>query len=452
LWGATWGNGYFCVTGENGRVLSSSDSGVTWVDHTATSATTEHLYSVAFADVFIACGTNGVIIMSGLTPDVWTGLASGTSEDLWDISILDAVWTAVGDDDVVVYGNLTTDALDVTVFDTLSTSESSVTDGSVLNASVTDGLAFPQKRFFHDEEDLQIWATAEDSFGASHVLSMTASTLVGVITENIEFSDRAWMPLVEIYENLTFGDTLTSAYSFAIAEDIEFDDTTTTSAVANAALTDTLGVDDTLALTLTMSVTLADDVELSDAALGTGTLIVALSEDIALSVEIESGVLGDEDEDYLTWKAFVVNTRNSAVSEYVRYNFHSFALHNGVYYGANDNGVFTLDNNYDDGFLIKALARLAVTDFNSEFQKRVPRMYLGIRNDGTMILKTITNENVVRWYEMKQNQDGIAKSRVKGTKGVKSAYWQFELANITGDDFDVRAMELMPIVLSRRIK
>jgi hypothetical protein len=40
---------------------------------------------------------------------------------------------------------------------------------------------------------------------------------------------------------------------------------------------------------------------------------------------------------------------------------------------------------------------------------------------------------------------------VKIGKGLRSRYWQFELVNIDGADFDLDTIEFHPVLLTRRV-
>jgi hypothetical protein len=73
-----------------------------------------------------------------------------------------------------------------------------------------------------------------------------------------------------------------------------------------------------------------------------------------------------------------------------------------------------------------------------------------------LALKTIATDGgakVERWYELREKPaDEVRESRIKLGKGVKSRYWQFELVNVDGGEFEVDQLHLMPVMLSRRVK
>lgn len=148
----------------------------------------------------------------------------------------------------------------------------------------------------------------------------------------------------------------------------------------------------------------------------------------------------------------VMHTERQALSTYTNYPFNSFARFNGVYLAAGDGGVFALSGATDDGAFIAAAARVGLTDFGSSHLKKVDRMYVGYRADGDMILRVFTNENDVRDYALKATgKTGLHGNHVRIGKGVQARYWQFEIQNKDGADFDLNVMECMPTRLRRRV-
>ncbi|HLY96080.1 MAG TPA: hypothetical protein VKO66_02625, partial [Sideroxyarcus sp.] len=95
--------GFTVATGASGTIVTTGD-GTTWVDHTATSGTTQNLYGVAYGydstnarNVFVAVGAAGTVIYSvdGVT---WSAATPVTSNDLKSVSygLAAGVFVAVG--------------------------------------------------------------------------------------------------------------------------------------------------------------------------------------------------------------------------------------------------------------------------------------------------------------------------------------------------------------------
>ena len=67
------------------------------------------------------------------------------------------------------------------------------------------------------------------------------------------------------------------------------------------------------------------------------------------------------------------------------------------------------------------------------------------------MLKVVMDERT-SVYDLHIRNPQMAESRVKPGKGYKSVYWQFELVNRNGADFEEKDMTVFPIILQRRIK
>lgn len=149
---------------------------------------------------------------------------------------------------------------------------------------------------------------------------------------------------------------------------------------------------------------------------------------------------------------YVLNTATSALTQYDNYPFNSFARFNGVYLGAKDDGIFALSGADDNSVAIEAYARVGMTDMGTSKLKRVDRCYVGYRADGDMILRVTTEDSEVRDYRV--NATGYSRMHtniVKIGRGMEARYWQFELRNQDGANFELDTMELMPIPLRRRV-
>ena len=152
-------------------------------------------------------------------------------------------------------------------------------------------------------------------------------------------------------------------------------------------------------------------------------------------------------------KAIVLNTQTGALSQFCNFHFNSFANFNGVCLAASDDGLFTLTGDTDNGVAIPAAARIGLTDFGTSYSKRIDRCYVGYRADGDMILRVVTDETQQRDYLLPAYSGAmnLHGNHVKIGRGTQARYWQFELRNIAGSNFQLNAMELKPTKLRRRI-
>lgn len=165
------------------------------------------------------------------------------------------------------------------------------------------------------------------------------------------------------------------------------------------------------------------------------------------------GALGIDNEDYIVW---AVHPQYPAATEYENYEFNSFAQVGSTYLGAAYDGIYELSGSNDAGANIAAVVRTGLLDFGASQLKQVTRAYLGYTSDNRLILKTIATDGgqkTERWYELRdKTADDIREARIKLGKGVKSRYWQFELINTDGGDFEIDQLQLLPLMLSRRVK
>jgi hypothetical protein len=147
-----------------------------------------------------------------------------------------------------------------------------------------------------------------------------------------------------------------------------------------------------------------------------------------------------------------MHTETMALTTYSNYPFNSFATFNGVYLGAAPTGIFALSGANDAGVNIDAAARGGSSDFATSHRKRVDRVYVGYRTDGDMILRVFTDEIHQRDYRLRATgRAGLHGNHVRLGKGLISRYWQFELRNVDGADFQMNMIELEPTTLRRRV-
>ena len=210
------------------------------------------------------------------------------------------------------------------------------------------------------------------------------------------------------------------------------------------ALTGTTGVIGSLALELPIF-----QLDIVGAQEASGSLVLTVP---AFRLQLSGGTVLAAGESEANATTLVMQTERGALTHYTNYPFNSFAAFNGVYLGACDDGVFALTGADDAGVAIAAAARGGTTDFGTSHLKRIERIYVGYRSTGRMILRVITEERWTRDYALvPDGHAGLHGARVKLGRGLEARYWQFELQNDAGCDFDVDMMEMKPIKLKRRV-
>lgn len=163
-------------------------------------------------------------------------------------------------------------------------------------------------------------------------------------------------------------------------------------------------------------------------------------------------------ERYVAW---ALNAKTGAgVSRYEGFGFNSFAAFEvgGMtrYFGAMDDGVHQLGGDTDNGAPIAAKVRSAMANFGTTRMKRMAMIYLGLTCDGELVLKQIiTSPKGVKeafWYTLEgRPAQALREDRVKPDGGLESVYWQWELTNVDGANFNIDTMAFVPMVISRSV-
>lgn len=187
---------------------------------------------------------------------------------------------------------------------------------------------------------------------------------------------------------------------------------------------------------------LAETVGLNAAA-GVGSVsAMSLADLITAAVSLRAG-----DEEYVGW---VINPNLAASTAAEGLNFLSMARHKAQYYGLKADGIYRLGGDTDAGVNINAFISLAQSDFGTPKQKRIPYAYIGAASDGRMLLRVLVNGQSFT-YGTKNPSNDMAEQRVDIGKGLRGNYWQFELLNQNGEDFEIDKVKFLPVVLERRI-
>ena len=431
LWGIVYGLGKFVVVGADGTILSSTD-GITWASQT--SGTSEHLYAIdANLDVYIAVGANGASLIS-LDAYIWIDAFSDTTEILWGVSAGSGQWIAVGANSTIVVKPLVVTDTSGELYDGMGLGETSVETGTY-NIDLEDEVGMDMTDHFQ--------AFLQDNWTLTHSISTAGSTWnISASDAMTFFMTRIWEGSEALSDGLSMNDSTLAHFVGILLDSFAVDDDLDTLISLAVYLTDSFTIDDTLAGKMTATLRLSDAAGLDDTLASSQTFQAALSEAMSFGLGLEL--------DGVEYEGWALNLKNFALTKYSGYNFNSMGFSDGVTLGADSTGIYELSGSDDDGTDIDAFARFGVTDFDIKHKLNVREAYLGIRKDGEMVIKTITNEHLERWYHLKSTHDGMGTERVKFAKGVKSGYWQFEVHNKDGGDFDLDYMEVIPMVLKRR--
>jgi hypothetical protein len=153
-----------------------------------------------------------------------------------------------------------------------------------------------------------------------------------------------------------------------------------------------------------------------------------------------------------TYQGYALQTGRRALTTYSNVPIRGLTAFNGVYLAAGPGGLFVLGGDTDGAALIDATARLANTDFGTAQVKRVSEMFVNYRTDGDLTLKVIIDEHEEYDYTLEAaGHDTLSAGRAKIGKGAKGVYWQVEVSNRDGADFELDRLALEPFATSRKL-
>jgi hypothetical protein len=318
----------------------------------------------------------------------------------------------------------------------------------------------------------------------------TFSTQTALLTSAVGIADsRLTALVVMVAESLTTDDEIRFREAIQVAEQLFLSGSAETfynaveevrdflllvdTAVnaASAVVSDTVSLATSVATTLRSLNELLDSIELADTVQQQRTVFVeeTATADFTDSIE-QTAQFFAENLDIMNFfsllktpaelvQGWVMNTEGAMpISQYDNYDFNSLAYAPHEMIGTNDTGVYTLSGEDDAGTDIAAHIKSLMIDFATSRMKRLSAAWVGYKADGELILRIRAadpaTEALVEYCFVGRKTDSMAtpmENRFKIGKGMRSRYWQFELVNVDGADFELDTVELYPIRLDRRV-
>jgi len=139
-----------------------------------------------------------------------------------------------------------------------------------------------------------------------------------------------------------------------------------------------------------------------------------------------------------------INLNVNALSQYTNHNFNSMCVFNGVILGAGDTGLFNLCcGDSDNGTQIDAYFTPHKTDFGTEGDKRIRRIYYSALCDGAMTVSiTGDDETTIGPYQVTADlTKGQQLFLAKTGRGLKFNYASFTFANVDGSYFSLDSIK-----------
>ncbi len=318
-----------------------------------------------------------------------------------------------------------------------------LSSGGTFVFAVVDAVGISEKHtlsFVADFADA-ILIDGEPVLTRETVLAFSESLIANDIVETTLHGMFALADALATTAEISLGFAIDLSESLGISEDSTLDAKKVFAAIESMVFGDTSEM--TATILFSFDETINSTAEISTQA----AMHMALAEGIEFG-----GVLNTPEG---TFDAWVINAETKAPWMYSNFPFNSFTYAGGKYLALSDNGLYTLIGNTDDGVIIDSIIKTGLMNFGSSMKKSIPRAYFGYSADGRLLFKTITTDTgkkIERWYELKERTaDDITAARVKMARGVKAVYWQFEIVNVDGADFDIDSIKLLPAILKRRV-
>jgi hypothetical protein len=275
---------------------------------------------------------------------------------------------------------------------------------------------------------------------------------LGAIADALVVSGLAGTSLAareSVIEAATLETLLQAGWSVEAVATADFSDALLTELRIQVGLAEAAAAADSTTPFLRLSALIAEEADATDTPATQMTMQEALTDGARVYVTLRLG-----DTEYAGW---VLNTGLRAVTEYRNFAFNSFAKWQGRYYGFREEGLYLLEGDDDAGEPIDAWVRTALETFGTNRWKRIPDLYLGLKADGSLLVKAVTRDDATGaitedWYVCEPvDGAGSKPARVKLGRGLASAYMGFEIRNVDGADFALDEIALRPLILKKRI-
>lgn len=273
---------------------------------------------------------------------------------------------------------------------------------------------------------LNLYGTLQEHVSTSDTLSSSATQnvlIASAFTLNAALNLTEWIGTIE--EGVTTSEALTSVY------------------MASEALSELLSVSDLPTNHIRISVLADETVDLAGVLASQSVMNDLIEEDAVFILSFDDGST--------VYQGFTLNPETFSVSEYDNYNFNSSAEFNGDYLLANSTGLYTMEGGTDAGDYITSKITTAALDFDTSSIKQCPKVYLGINNDASLILRVSVDGKYTSTYELELDSQDLTTQIFNIGKGLKGRYWQFELQTKGNSEFDVDELEFFPIQWGRKL-
>lgn len=156
-----------------------------------------------------------------------------------------------------------------------------------------------------------------------------------------------------------------------------------------------------------------------------------------------------------TYRGVAMNISNQAISTYSNFRFNSLAYFDGKYFGANENGIYVLGGDTDNGMRIQSKLKTGPLNFGDAIIKNLRNIWLTYRSDGHLMLVILVDEDEDHPVDVGQTQlvsDEILEERLKVARGARGRFYTIELQNVSGADFDLDSLSFVVEAIRRKVR
>jgi len=270
--------------------------------------------------------------------------------------------------------------------------------------------------------------------------------LIGVLSEVIHTSDAS-ISTADLKILVASAFTLNALLTYSNHAEVLLEAITITEdylQIYNAAeaLVELITVDDLPVNHVRLTVISDDIYSMSDDTATKASFFTTLAEDVVFLISFDDGTT--------TYQGFTMNPETYAVTTYDNYPFNSTTNYDGSYLLANTSGLYSMEGDTDEGTYITSKVKTAALDFGSSSLKQCPKVYLGINNDASLILRVSIDGAYTSTYQLDIASDDLSTQIFDIGKGLKGRYWQFDLQTKNNSSFELDEIELFPIQWGRK--
>lgn len=376
----------------------------------------------------------------------------------------------------------------------LTTIITTETDAAVLDDAITHtlGVTTTDVALIGDESASRVSFTVTESAVIAGNLTNSPLTITSSTTETARIRDAITSKVADITNDAAIiTDVVTARLTSFLIEVAGVHDSLLAPQVSSNLTTDTAVITDRLlqiSSSLTTEVGVLDDAAFSRAiATSISTEVAQLASSllggaVVSNTTVEVGQLGDDA--FSTLRAVTVTTEvaqlddallvahagigwaaptdSFAMSRYEAFPLASLAVIDGYLVGANDDGLFLLTGDTDQGAPIAAAIGGDLTDAidgsdgpqSAAALRRPTYLHVGYATDGVLrfvLSETESGAEVAHTYDLPARlAAATVTNRVKLGRGLRSRFWRCRFENVAGSDFDINDGRIDFALLQRR--